>query len=128
MFESIFLSLICTQLPSDEYDGSFLEQITFYDQSFVSGRKVDLVSYYNMGADTEWEIDNVRTEDYEITQSGLLIFNAYYEYTFEDGEQTKAYIEYIINAKTLEYKSIYREVGSSDSDELTGYCINLDNN
>ena len=128
MFESILLSLICTQLPSDEYDGSFLEQITFYDQSFGSGRKVDLVSYYNMGADTEWEIDNVRTEDYEITQSGLLSFNAYYEYTFEDGEQTKAYIEYIINAKTLEYKSIYREVGSSDSDELTGYCINLDNN
>ena len=128
MFESIFLSLMCTQLASDEYDGSFLEQITFYDQSFVSGRKVALKSYYNSGADSEWEIDNVRTEDYEITQSGLLIFNAYYEYTFEDGEQTQAYIEYIIDAKSLEYKSIYREVGSSDSDDLTGYCINLDNN
>ena len=128
MFESIFLSLICTQLPSDENDGSFLEQITFYDQSIVSGRKVDLISYWNTSPNSAWEIDNVRTEDYEITQSGLLSFDAYYEYTFEDGEKTQAYIEYIIDAKSLEYKSIYREFGSSDSDELTGYCINLDNN
>ena len=127
MFESIFLSLICTQLPSDENDGSFLEQITFYDQSIVSGRKVDLISYWNPSPNSAWEIDNVRTEDYETTQSGLLSFIAYYEYTFEDGEKTQAYIEYIIDAKSLEYKTIYREVGSSDSDELTGYCINLDN-
>ena len=128
MFESIFLSLICTQLPTDEYDGSFLEQITFYDQSIVSGRKVDLVSYWNTDNNSAWEIDNVRTQDYEITQSGLLRFNAYYENTFEDGEQIQAYIEYLIDAKSLEYKSIYREVGSLDSHELTGHCINLDNN
>ena len=129
MLESILLSLICTQIESGD-DGSYIEKITFYQNSFTSEKRVELESYYHESLEESWVIDNKQSTNYQISESGLLSFSVPWEQTIEVKEalifeQIKAKIQYIIDPETKKFKTIYIEDGSTESTEVRGNCLNL---
>lgn len=129
MLESILLSLICTQIESGD-DGSYIEKITFYQNSFTSEKRVELESFYHESLKKSWVIDNNQSTNYEISESGLLSFSVPYENTYEDKEalvfeQIKAKIQYIVDPENKKFKTIYTEEGSTESTEVRGNCLNL---
>ena len=135
MFEFITMTFVCSMIldSKEDYGSAFIEYITIYENRIDSDdRKVELVSYYNddLTEPTPWELDNTRTTQYQLTDSGMITFSVPYENQYEDSENldveiTKATVDYVINTETLKYRSDYTEEDDIETYTDYGYCINF---